>query len=275
MHVIIEWIVIHIYLLQIPTHLHSSEKRSWFKIETLSPDNRSSRRHWKPCPYHQDLPGQIQAQNLFHQRSIYTNMRTLILESLQHVQKIFSIKTAFAWQFEIGAAVLCGKDVIVDVGMGSGKMLSFSIPLVMHETDVALRVTPLTALMMDQVQDICTTETTEFITVLQTNSLMSNSLSSPSASPQLISSCLPPSEGSNVLQFKWNTNDAINTTVSFRYFMNLEADMARHKWGHENASDNKRQETCQTQVSPSGHSPWVAGPSKSTNCYVQWNISQM
>ena len=58
---------------------------------------------------------------------------------------------AFAWQLETGAAVLCGEDVIVDVGTGSGKTLSFSIPLVLHETDVALRVTPLTALMIDQV----------------------------------------------------------------------------------------------------------------------------
>lgn len=60
-------------------------------------------------------------------------------------------KVAFAWQIEIGAAVLCGEDVIVDVGTGCGKSLGFSIPLVLHETDVALRVTPLTALMIDQV----------------------------------------------------------------------------------------------------------------------------
>ena len=58
---------------------------------------------------------------------------------------------AFGWQLEIGAAVLCGEDVIVDVGTGCGKSLPFSIPLVKHETDVALRVTPLTALMIDQV----------------------------------------------------------------------------------------------------------------------------
>ena len=41
--------------------------------------------------------------------------------------------------------------------------------------------------------------------------------------------------------------------------------MALHKRGHENTGDNKRQETHQTQVSLSGHSPRVAGPSKSTN----------
>ena len=60
-------------------------------------------------------------------------------------------KVAFAWQLEIGAVAMCGEDVIVDVGTGCGKSLGFSIPLFLHETDIALRVTPLTALMVDQV----------------------------------------------------------------------------------------------------------------------------
>ena len=60
-------------------------------------------------------------------------------------------KVAFTWQIEIGAAALCGEDVIVDVGTGCGKSLPFSIPLLLHNTDIALRVTPLTALMIDQV----------------------------------------------------------------------------------------------------------------------------
>ena len=53
-------------------------------------------------------------------------------------------KVTFAWQIEIGAADLCGEDVIVDVGTGCGKSLLFSTPLL-------LRVTPLTAIMIDQV----------------------------------------------------------------------------------------------------------------------------
>jgi superfamily II DNA helicase RecQ len=60
-------------------------------------------------------------------------------------------KVAFAWQIEIGAAALCGEDVIVDVGTGCGKSLPFSIPLLLHDTDIALQVTPLTALLIDQV----------------------------------------------------------------------------------------------------------------------------
>jgi hypothetical protein len=43
----------------------------------------------------------------------------------------------------------------------------------------------------------------------------------------------PPSEGSNVLKFKRNISDTINTAASFRYFVNLEEDMARHKRGRE------------------------------------------
>jgi superfamily II DNA helicase RecQ len=38
----------------------------------------------------------------------------------------------------------------VDVGTGSGKPLAFEIPLVLHEIDITLSVTLLTALMIDQ-----------------------------------------------------------------------------------------------------------------------------
>jgi len=57
----------------------------------------------------------------------------------------------FQWQLEIAAAVLCGEDVIIDVGTGSGKTLCFALPLLLHETDIVLVVSPLTALMIDQV----------------------------------------------------------------------------------------------------------------------------
>ena len=57
----------------------------------------------------------------------------------------------FHWQLEIRAAALCGEDAIVDVGTGCEKTLTFSIPLVLNKTDVVLRVTPLMALMIDQV----------------------------------------------------------------------------------------------------------------------------
>ena len=66
--------------------------------------------------------------------------------------KAFSIlhKKLFVWQLEIALAILCGEDVIIDVGTGSGKTLCFSLPLILNDTDMVLTVSPLTALMIDQ-----------------------------------------------------------------------------------------------------------------------------
>ena len=66
--------------------------------------------------------------------------------------KAFSIlhKKPFVWQLEIALAILCGEDVIIDVGTGSGKTLCFSLPLILNDTDMVLTVSPLTALMIDQ-----------------------------------------------------------------------------------------------------------------------------
>jgi ATP-dependent helicase YprA (DUF1998 family) len=61
-------------------------------------------------------------------------------------------KKPFVWQLEIAEAVLRGEDVIVDVGIGSGKTLCFALPLLKDETDMVLVVSPLTALMVDQVR---------------------------------------------------------------------------------------------------------------------------
>ena len=87
---------------------------------------------------------------------LQTSVRIYKPEELDHEglatrTKTILGKVAFAWQLEIGAVAMCGEDVIVDVGTGCGKSLGFSIPPVLHETDIALRVTPLTALMVDQV----------------------------------------------------------------------------------------------------------------------------
>ncbi|KAG6814800.1 hypothetical protein H0H93_012209, partial [Arthromyces matolae] len=59
-------------------------------------------------------------------------------------------KKPFHWQLEVACAVLCGEDVVVDVGTGSGKTLCFSLPLLKDETDIIMTVSPLTALMIDQ-----------------------------------------------------------------------------------------------------------------------------
>jgi superfamily II DNA helicase RecQ len=57
----------------------------------------------------------------------------------------------FRFQLEVAAAVLRGEDVIIDVGTGCGKMLCFTLPLLLEATDIAMIVSPLSALMIDQV----------------------------------------------------------------------------------------------------------------------------
>lgn len=60
-------------------------------------------------------------------------------------------RTPFTWQLEIARSVLCGEDVVVDVGTGSGKTMCFALPLLQDDTDIVVIVSPLTALMTDQV----------------------------------------------------------------------------------------------------------------------------
>ncbi|PPQ87259.1 hypothetical protein CVT24_003287, partial [Panaeolus cyanescens] len=59
-------------------------------------------------------------------------------------------KKPFDWQLEACIGVLTGNDVILDVGTGCGKSLCFQLPLLMSKTDIALTISPLTALMIDQ-----------------------------------------------------------------------------------------------------------------------------
>ncbi|KAF9472973.1 P-loop containing nucleoside triphosphate hydrolase protein [Pholiota conissans] len=59
-------------------------------------------------------------------------------------------KRPFRWQLEAAEAILYGKDVILDVGTGCGKSLCFILPLLMNKDDMALTVSPLSALMLDQ-----------------------------------------------------------------------------------------------------------------------------
>ncbi|KAJ6492720.1 P-loop containing nucleoside triphosphate hydrolase protein [Mycena vitilis] len=58
----------------------------------------------------------------------------------------------FRFQLEVAAAVLRGEDVIVDVGTGCGKTLCFTLSLLLEATDIAMIVSPLSALMVDQAQ---------------------------------------------------------------------------------------------------------------------------
>lgn len=62
-------------------------------------------------------------------------------------------------------------------------------------------------------------------------SASSHTLSTSSESLTLIPDAVP--VASNILQYKRNVNDDINTQASYRYFVNLEEDMARYKRSQE------------------------------------------
>jgi ATP-dependent helicase YprA (DUF1998 family) len=56
----------------------------------------------------------------------------------------------FQFQLEAAAAILCGEDLIIDVGTGAGKTLCFTLPLLLNTEDISMIVSPLSALMIDQ-----------------------------------------------------------------------------------------------------------------------------
>jgi superfamily II DNA helicase RecQ len=57
-------------------------------------------------------------------------------------------------QLDAAIELLRGEDVILDVGTGNGKSLTFLLPLLLDNNDINLIVSPLTALMIDQVRNI-------------------------------------------------------------------------------------------------------------------------
>ena len=79
---------------------------------------------------------------------IYEDLRALIELRAEDQLGV----TPFDWQIDVAIAILQGKDVVVDVGTGCGKSICFSLPLLLHEGDISLVVSPLSALMLDQVR---------------------------------------------------------------------------------------------------------------------------
>ena len=51
-------------------------------------------------------------------------------------------KRPFRWQLEAAQAILCGRDVVLDIGTGSGKTLCFTLPLLLNNSDIALTGSP-------------------------------------------------------------------------------------------------------------------------------------
>ncbi|KAF8174398.1 hypothetical protein BJ912DRAFT_858456 [Pholiota molesta] len=81
---------------------------------------------------------------------IYTEAEVDLVALAQKAEEILG-KRPFRWQLEAAQAILCGRDVILDVGTGCGKTLCFSLPLLLNDTDMGITVSPLSALMIDQV----------------------------------------------------------------------------------------------------------------------------
>nr|GAT52719.1 predicted protein [Mycena chlorophos] len=81
---------------------------------------------------------------------IYTRDTVDVSELKRRAVEVLGV-VPFQWQLDAAVAILCGEDLILDVGTGSGKSLCFVLALLFCPTDVALTVMPLTALMLDQV----------------------------------------------------------------------------------------------------------------------------
>lgn len=80
---------------------------------------------------------------------IYKPWEVNVNKLTQKSQQLFQVQP-FSWQLEAASSILQGKDVVVDVGTGSGKTICFSLPLLTNDTDIALIISPLLALMIDQ-----------------------------------------------------------------------------------------------------------------------------
>lgn len=81
-----------------------------------------------------------------------------------------------------------------------------------------------------------------------------------------------PVPGSNVLQFKRNVNEGINTQASYKYFVNLEEDMARYKHNQEVAmkEQQKAEADKRAQQAPS----YSDSSGANTNGNLKYNTVQ-
>ena len=76
----------------------------------------------------------------------------LDLLGLSDRSKIQLGKTPREFQTRFFSNVMQGRDVILDVGTGSGKSLCFDLPFLCNKEDIVLVVSPLSALMLEQVR---------------------------------------------------------------------------------------------------------------------------
>ncbi|KAF5326204.1 hypothetical protein D9611_000349 [Ephemerocybe angulata] len=75
------------------------------------------------------------------------NLSTLSERALAKLKK-----KPFEWQLKAAKHLLCGEDLILDVGTGCGKSLVFQLPLLLDDMDISMVVSPLSALMVEQAE---------------------------------------------------------------------------------------------------------------------------
>lgn len=64
-------------------------------------------------------------------------------------------KTPYEFQKRFFSNVMQGRDVVLDIGTGSGKSLCFDLPVLANKEDIVLVVSPLSALIIQQVCQNC------------------------------------------------------------------------------------------------------------------------
>ncbi|KAJ7798350.1 P-loop containing nucleoside triphosphate hydrolase protein [Mycena olivaceomarginata] len=72
------------------------------------------------------------------------------LGSISEKARIHLGRTPHEFQTRFFSNVMQGKDVILDIGTGSGKSLCFDLPVLVNKKEIVLVVSPLTALMLEQ-----------------------------------------------------------------------------------------------------------------------------
>ncbi|KDR84066.1 hypothetical protein GALMADRAFT_151088 [Galerina marginata CBS 339.88] len=82
----------------------------------------------------------------------------------------------------------------------------------------------------------------------------SSTLSTPRSGSSTLVHPAPRADATNVLQYKRNINDAINTQVSYRYLINLDEDMARYKRSQEEALKKQREAEMANRTQDAGPS---------------------
>lgn len=95
------------------------------------------------------------------------------------------------------------------------------------------------------------------------NSVSSQTLSSTHSGSLTLVQSTGRSKGSNVLQFRRNINDSINTAASFRYFVNLEEDISRHK--REREASNQTGNNQQAGPSQTSENPTTSAENNNHN----------